>query len=60
MDDGKLLFKDLAKFKFYDAPYDAFYKHNFTPVGNLFNHGCVEADKPCQVPISTEKMYNVH
>lgn len=60
MKDGKLLLKDLAKFKSYDAPYGTFYKHIFIPAGNLFNHGCVEADKPCQVPISTAKMYNVY
>lgn len=59
MKDGKLLLKDLAKLKFYDALYDTFYKHNFIPVGNLLNHGHAEADKPCQVPPSTEKMYNV-
>lgn len=56
MKDRKLLLKDLPKFKFYDASYDIFYKQNFIPIGKLFNHGNVEADKPCQVPISTEKM----
>lgn len=60
MKDGKVMLKDLPKFKFYDASYDMFYKQNFIPIGNLFNHGHVEIDKPCQVPISTQKMYTVY
>lgn len=56
MKDGKLLLKNPAKVKFYDASYDTCYKQNFT---RCLTMAVLKQINLVKSP-SLEKMYNVY